>query len=161
MTKSIFHVFLRRFDRAMKAQKRKVLLLLDNFSGHMVEYAPTNVELLFLPPNTTAHLQPLDGGIIRAFKAHFKRRQYKKAYQFVGMIQIGHQDKVGPVEKIFEVDQLTAMKWVREAWKNVKPETIRNCWNAIIFRLIEDEDSDGRRLKCIMVYSVRLLMFYI
>jgi hypothetical protein len=99
MTKSIFHVFLRRFDRAMKAQKRKVLLLLDNFSSHMVEYAPTNVELLFLPPSTTAHLQPLDGGIIRAFKAHFKSRQYKKAYQFVGMIQIGHQDKVGPVEK--------------------------------------------------------------
>ena len=143
MTKSIFHVFLRRFDRSMKAQKRKVLLILDNFSGHIVDYVPTNVELLFLPPNTTSHLQPLDGGIIKAFKAYFKRKQYAKAYQYIGMIQNGRQNLMGPIEKIFEVDQLWAMKWVREAWKSVSTKTIENCWNATIFRYIEDDDSEG------------------
>ncbi|OAD68446.1 Homeodomain-like DNA binding domain-containing transcription factor [Phycomyces blakesleeanus NRRL 1555(-)] len=45
-------------------QNHKALLILDNFSDHIVDYAPTNVELLFLPPNTTSHLQPLNGGII-------------------------------------------------------------------------------------------------
>ena len=145
MTKSIFYFFLRRFDRSMKAQNRKVLLLLDNFSGHAVDYVPTNVELLFLPPNTTSHLQPLDGGIIRAFKAHFKKKQYRKAYQYVGMLQNGHQDVVGPVDKVFEVDQLQAMKWAREAWKAVSEETIKNCWNSTIFRLIYGEDSPGKK----------------
>ena len=110
MTKVIFQYFLRRFDRSMVAKKRKVLLLLDNFAGHMVEYKPVNVELLFLPPNTTSRLQPLDGGIIRAFKAHFKRRQFQKAYRHIGMTQIGRQDLVGPAENIFDVDQLQAMK---------------------------------------------------
>ena len=56
----------------MRASNRHVLLLLDNFSGHCVEYSPTNIELIFLPPNSTSKVQPLDGGIIKAFKAHFK-----------------------------------------------------------------------------------------
>ena len=34
----------------------------------------TNIRVHYLPPNTTAHLQPLDAGIIRSFKAHY--RQY-------------------------------------------------------------------------------------
>ncbi|OAD79390.1 Homeodomain-like DNA binding domain-containing transcription factor, partial [Phycomyces blakesleeanus NRRL 1555(-)] len=87
MTQSIFHVFLCCFDRSMKVQNCKVLLILNNFYGHIVDYAPTNVELLFLPPNTTSHLQPLDDGIIQAFKAYFKRKQYVKAYQYIDMIQ--------------------------------------------------------------------------
>ncbi|OAD80094.1 hypothetical protein PHYBLDRAFT_59137 [Phycomyces blakesleeanus NRRL 1555(-)] len=85
------------------AQKRKVLLTLNNFSGHIVDYTPTNVELLFLSPNTTSHLQPLDGGIIRAFKAYFKRKKYGKTYQYIGMIQNGDQDKIRPIDKIFEI----------------------------------------------------------
>ena len=27
----------------------------------------------FLPPNTTSHLQLLDAGVIKSFKAHYKR----------------------------------------------------------------------------------------
>lgn len=140
MTKKIFLGILRRFDRAMQHKKRKVLLLLDNFCGHYVDYQPTNVELMFLPPNTTSRLQPLDGGIIRCFKAHFKRQQYSNAYRSIGMIQIGQGDKVGPVEKIFEVDQLKAMHWIRRAWESVSKETIQNCWNSTIFRELEDEN---------------------
>lgn len=56
MTKRIFRTFIGKFYRAMKARNRKVLLLLDNFSGHMIDYEPTNVEFLYLPPNTTSHL---------------------------------------------------------------------------------------------------------
>ncbi|OAD67401.1 Homeodomain-like DNA binding domain-containing transcription factor [Phycomyces blakesleeanus NRRL 1555(-)] len=143
MTRSIFHVFLCRFDHAMKAQKHKVLLILNNLSGYIVDYTPTNIELLFLPPNTTFHLQPLNGNIIWAFKAYFKCKQYGKAYQYIGMIQNGNQDKIGPIDKIFEIDQLWAMKWIREAWESVLAKTIENCWNATIFCFIDDEDSEG------------------
>ncbi|KAL7314570.1 hypothetical protein PS15m_006141 [Mucor circinelloides] len=58
------------------------------------------------------------------------------------MLQNGHQDVVGPVDKVFEVDQLQAMRWAREAWKAVSEEII-NCWNSTIFRLIYGEDSPG------------------
>ncbi|OAD76883.1 hypothetical protein PHYBLDRAFT_142389 [Phycomyces blakesleeanus NRRL 1555(-)] len=119
MTQSIFYVFLRRFNHIMKAQNCKVFLILNNFSGHIVDYTPTNVELLFLPPNTTSYLLPLDGGIIWAFKAYFKHKQYAKAYQ--------------------------------EAWESVSAKTIENCWNATIFRFIEDKDSEDINVNQAMI----------
>jgi len=33
----------------------------------------TNIELIYLSPNTTAHLQPMDAGIIHSFKSKYKR----------------------------------------------------------------------------------------
>ena len=33
----------------------------------------TNVTIHYLPPNTTAHIQPMDAGIIKNFKAKYKR----------------------------------------------------------------------------------------
>jgi hypothetical protein len=134
MTKKIFKTFLQRFDRAMRYNQRKVLLILDNFAGHIIDHEPTNVELLFLPPNTTSVLQPLDGGIIRAFKAHFKRRQFSKAYRAVGLIQSGRPDLVGPIDQLFEIDQLQAMKWIRDAWDSISSETIKTCWDTTIYR---------------------------
>ena len=56
----------------MHLQNRKIILLLDNFSGHNIDYSPTNIRLVFFAPNMTAFIQPLDAGIIRCFKAHYR-----------------------------------------------------------------------------------------
>lgn len=32
----------------------------------------TNIKLVYLPPNTTAHLQPMDAGVIHSFKTKYK-----------------------------------------------------------------------------------------
>lgn len=62
---------------------RSVLLLIDNFSTYIaavskLEAIPQgmrlkNTEVVFLPPNTTSKLQPLDQGIIASFKARYRR----------------------------------------------------------------------------------------
>ena len=54
----------------MVQENRKILVILDNFSGHRISDL-TNIKLCFLPPNTTAILQPLDLGIIRSFKCKY------------------------------------------------------------------------------------------
>ncbi|GMF38977.1 unnamed protein product [Phytophthora lilii] len=61
MTGHIFREWLLNLDRDMRASGRHILLLVDNASSHnMDELICTNVRLKFLPPNTTAFLQPMD-----------------------------------------------------------------------------------------------------
>ena len=58
--RSTFGDWLRAFDHKMHG--RRVLLLLDNASSHAVTQTCYNVKIKFLPPNMTAHIQPLDAG---------------------------------------------------------------------------------------------------
>ncbi|GBC03586.1 hypothetical protein RclHR1_00520038 [Rhizophagus clarus] len=58
---------------------KKILLLVDNASVHSVSSPEllTNITIHYLPPNTTAHLQPADAGIINSFKAQYRKRLIK------------------------------------------------------------------------------------
>ena len=66
MTSGVFETWLKKLNRKMAFEKRKVFFL-DNASSHpTIEYC--NVKLQFFPPNTTSVLQPMDQGIIQATK---------------------------------------------------------------------------------------------
>ncbi|XP_023229770.1 tigger transposable element-derived protein 1-like [Centruroides sculpturatus] len=51
----------------------KVLLILDNAPSHPQDLNHPNIKITFLPPKTTALLQPLDQGIIATFKTNYIR----------------------------------------------------------------------------------------
>jgi hypothetical protein len=70
MNTEIFKDYLIDLNQKIKKQSRKILLLLDNAPSHVV-ISYSAIEFLFLPKNTTALLQPLDMGIIKAFKSHY------------------------------------------------------------------------------------------
>jgi hypothetical protein len=60
---------------------RKVILLLDNCNAHIKDanlekfnIQLKNTTLLYMLPNTTSKIQPCDAGIIRTFKAYYRRR---------------------------------------------------------------------------------------
>jgi hypothetical protein len=78
MTQQIFSSWLLKFSEYIKSTSkpnRKVLLLIDNCSGHVGAQNLSNlanVQVHFLPPNTTSHLQPCDAGIIRSLKSKKK-----------------------------------------------------------------------------------------
>lgn len=52
----IFETWLKEWDRKLKREGRKVLLFLDNFSGHS-KIQLEQITIKFLPPNTTAESQ--------------------------------------------------------------------------------------------------------
>ena len=69
MTTNVFLDYLEWLNSMVTEQKRRIALILDNAPCHPSIVLP-NVELIFLPPNTTAKTQPLDAGIIRSLKLH-------------------------------------------------------------------------------------------
>jgi hypothetical protein len=89
-------------------------------SGGSSRYRPLiHIEVVFLPPNTTSYLQPLDAGIIANFKNYFKR---KYCHHMLGLFEDGkdiNKEKINIKE---------AINYVAEAWDHVTEETIRNCW---------------------------------
>ena len=70
MQVSIWNDYLTKLDKKMRLQNHHIFLLADNAPVHIIDENVnlTNVTVHFLPPNTTAHLQPCDTGIINSFK---------------------------------------------------------------------------------------------
>ncbi|KAK7437721.1 hypothetical protein VKT23_018437 [Stygiomarasmius scandens] len=60
----------------------------------------------------------MDQGVIRAFKAHYRRLFCLRA------IERDDADE----SNIFGINMLEALQMARTAWSKVTPETIRNCW---------------------------------
>ena len=60
----IFEFWFLNFNKQMETQGKKVLLLVDNAGGHNITLELikklTQVEVYFLPPNTTSIIQPCD-----------------------------------------------------------------------------------------------------
>src|SRR3954468_10420753 len=103
----------------MRQQNRKVCLIIDNFSGHDIVYEPTNIQIEFLAPNMTSFVQPLDAGIIRCFKAHYRQAFCIRA---LDLDDAGEQD-------IYKIDLLEAMLMAENAWTSVTAQTIMHCWD--------------------------------
>ena len=103
----------------MRRQNRNICLLVDNFSGHFVDYKPRNIHLECFKPNLTSYVQPCDAGIIRTTKALYRTAFCLRAME---LDDAGGRD-------IYKIDLHEAMLLMVEAWNKVKPSTIINCWN--------------------------------
>ena len=98
---------------------RKILLLQDNFSSHIVPPNLQNIQVENFEPNLTTHIQPKDQGIIRCFKAHYRARFIQRA--------VNRYDEGVTPARIYEIDQLEAMRMADAAWNDIDTTTIRNC----------------------------------
>ena len=84
MNSEIFEERVRKLDRKFCADDRKIALIIDNCPAHPSISNLTNVQLVFLPPNTTSILQPMDQGVIRSLKAHYRGRVVLFVMQSLG-----------------------------------------------------------------------------
>ena len=105
----------------MGTRTRKIVLLQDNFSGHIIPDGLQNIHVINFKPNLTAYVQPLDQGIIRCFKGHYRSKFIQRAVR-------RYDDGVPPSE-IYNINQLQAMRLADIAWHEVDTTTIRNCWH--------------------------------
>ena len=103
------------FDLKMRLQNRNVCLVIDNHPGHSIAYKPTHVRIeVFEQPV----LQPLDGGIIRCFKAHYQRAFCQRA------LDLDNAEELD----IYKISLHEAMLMAKEAWDAIVSTTIERCW---------------------------------
>jgi hypothetical protein len=77
MTGDIFRQWLVDWDHQLHNKNCKILLLVDNFSGHNCDTRSiTNIKVECFAPNLTLHVQPMDTEIIHCFKAHYCRHSF-------------------------------------------------------------------------------------
>ena len=69
----LFKEWVRDLNRKFEPEKRKVVLIIDNFPAHPIIDNLSHVKLVFLRPNTTSVSQPIDQDIIRCLKANYRK----------------------------------------------------------------------------------------
>lgn len=137
MTSHIFEKWLRNWDSQLKSRGNKILLLVDNCPAHPAIPNLKCIKLVFLPPNVTSVLQPMDQGVIKALKT-----QYRKL-QVLQMLQ-----NIENHENIKSLSILDAILMISEAWEKVTQATIANCFRHAGFKdlSLTDEDDDDTPL---------------
>ncbi|KAL0237808.1 hypothetical protein GEMRC1_013024 [Eukaryota sp. GEM-RC1] len=114
MTKEIFYNYMYTLNKEMRSQGRRILLLVDNVPSHKIEDEFSNVRLEFLPPNTSSKLQPLDLGVIKAFKNYYKRGIVNYIFKQKGAMR--------------DFTLYEAVELCKFAWDQVGAVSIINCW---------------------------------
>ncbi|GFV91938.1 tigger transposable element-derived protein 1 [Trichonephila clavipes] len=102
----------------------KVLLIVDNAASHPQLEHP-NVQLVFLPPNTTSLIQPLDQGIIATFKKYY----IKATYKFILNKLENESLTVKDVWKQFSI--FDCLIHVASASAQIRPRTLNAFWKKI------------------------------
>ena len=77
---------------------------------------------MFLPPNTTSHLQPCDQGIIKALKVYYQKLFVDSA---LSSFQNGTEA---------QINMKNAIYWTSAAWQMVSVKCIANCFKKAGFK---------------------------
>ena len=112
MDSQIFEDWIRKIDQKLRTDGRKIALIIDNCPAHPHVSDLTNIQLIFLPPNTTS-----DQGVIRSLKTHYWGRVVRLLCRAL--------DKGQAYPKI---SILQAIKILTASWVAVTRETIVNCF---------------------------------
>lgn len=117
MTGILWEEYVRELDCQMRKANRKIALIVDNCPAHPNIENLTNMTIYFLPPNTTARTQPMDAGVIRNLKFHYKVKLVNKRIDAFDL------------QREFEVDLYESVLMLHNAWTNdVTTTTISNCF---------------------------------
>lgn len=131
MTSDIYGKWLQKFDNAMAKQNRKVLLFVDNCPAHprSISEKTKSVKVVYLPPNMTSKIQPMDQGIIKNVKVHYRKRVLMK---IIKSIDINTMENL-----TFTLKDCIAE--ISKAWVNdVTSETISRCFSKAGFSSMDN-----------------------
>nr|XP_002735168.1 PREDICTED: tigger transposable element-derived protein 6-like [Saccoglossus kowalevskii] len=122
MVSDLFIEWLHKLDKKYKRQKRKILMFVDNCPAHPAVKNLKAIKLVFLPPNTTSKLQPMDQGVIRNFKCFYRQRVVQRM-----LVNLDSGETLPTINVKDAIDML------HSSWQKVTDTTIANCFRKASF----------------------------
>uniref|UniRef100_A0A8B9XNI0 HTH CENPB-type domain-containing protein n=1 Tax=Bos mutus grunniens TaxID=30521 RepID=A0A8B9XNI0_BOSMU len=106
----------------------RALLLLDSAPCHPAHLGglSAHVRVEFLPKNTSTLIQPMNQGVITAFKAQYLRRTLSQLAQ-----EMGGADRPSIWEFWRSYTVMTAVDNIAEAWAELQPAAMNSAWRKL------------------------------
>ncbi|XP_036598723.1 tigger transposable element-derived protein 1-like [Trichosurus vulpecula] len=113
----------------------KILLILDNAPGHPLHLDDfnENVKVVYLPPNTTSLLQPMDQGVIADFKAYYLRITFAQA---IAALDADKDLTLRDFWKSYNIYH--AIQNIAKAWEDVTEVCMKKVWKKVCPQLVSD-----------------------
>ena len=120
MTTDLFQTWICQWNKQLQCKDHKIILFVDNFSGHVPPTDLSNIRIEYFQPNLTSHIQPLDQGIIRTFKVYYCKALVEHTVKLY--------DNGTTPSDVYKLNQLEAMHMAQHTWHEVDTTTVSNCW---------------------------------
>ncbi|XP_063859395.1 jerky protein homolog-like isoform X1 [Scylla paramamosain] len=113
----------------------KLVLLLDNCRAHppAEELVVGNIFAVYLPPNVTSVIQPMDQGVIQNFKMNYRKSFLRKLVNYEDSTIPEFQKQLNVKDAIFMASL---------AWLDVKRQTLMRCWRKLYPLMMCDDEDD-------------------
>lgn len=132
MDREIFHKWFHndfvpqvRSFLAGRGIEQKAVLLLDNAPSHPDKSTLISddglITVMYLPPNVTALIQPMDQGVISTMKRSYRTTLLKSLIEEENLISLWKKYRL--VDAVYNI---------ADAWKHIKPVTLMRSWKKIL-----------------------------
>lgn len=114
--------------RKQNKKEGKVLLIIDNAPTHpgldVLNKIDGNIQVMFLPPNVTSILQPMDQGVIEKMK-----RIYRK--QMLRRLLLAERDEESVLQFVKNLTLKDAIYMVADAWGSLTDDNLKHAWKKL------------------------------
>ena len=109
-------------------------MLVDNCTAHPHVSTLKNIQLEFLPPNTTSLIQPMDHGIIKNLKTLYRKELVRMILAYLEETILNPSSTAIDVSS--KISILQAVSFVAKSWRAVKEAAIINCFRKAGFFIL-------------------------
>ncbi|XP_070401469.1 tigger transposable element-derived protein 1-like [Nothobranchius furzeri] len=124
---------------AEKGLPFKILLLMDNAGGHATDLSHEGIQVDFLPPNTTSLIQPMDQGVIRAFKALYTKNTLEDLVACMGDTQEDEDETFNLKAYWQQYTIASCLQNIQNSLQEMKLATVNASWKKLWSEVVYDD----------------------
>lgn len=132
--------FIPKVKEFRKREKKtgKVLLIMDNAPSHpeaeSLNSIDRNFSVMFLPPNVTALIQPMDQGVIEKLKMMYKKEVLRR-------LLLAENNEEGVIAFSKKLNLKDCSHMVADSWDKVTQSNLQNAWRKLLPKKPENDES--------------------